>query len=461
MYNRIKGLLTPPVMVDSNQMLTATLLNTAVITMLLVTFLVPFLISLQVDSNRDRVISLILGWAMAAAMAGLWYLLRRGRVVLVSYLFSLTFWFVVTAVTFFFGGIRNTSTVGFALVIILAIMLLRQRKDAIFFTTLVLVALVAAYLAELQGMIAPLPQRGVESIDLIIYVSVFALTGSLLHFAVRNLNDALQRARVSEQAAAQANQQLQQLNVDLENRVAARTQAIVTSAEISRTVSTILDKDQLVTAVAQEIRDAFNYYQVHFYLLNETANILELAAGAGHAGIELVNRRHKVPVEKGLVGHTARTNQPVLAADVSQVEFWLPNPLLPDTQSEVTVPVALGNKVLGVLDIQQNIRYGLNQNDVDLLLSISGQVAVALENARLLAEARAQAEQEVLINQISQQIQNAATMEQAIQVAVREVGRAVNAPQTRVRLVTAPHNGGEQADNGRDNGRHPQPEAAA
>jgi GAF domain-containing protein len=456
MYNRIRGLLAPPKLEDKTQALSASLLNTALLTMMSVAFLVPPLIILTTPKESENLLVLLLGWTMTVMTGVLWYMMRRGRVELVSYLFCFSFLFVLTAVTFAFGGIRNSSTVGFTLLIIIAILLLRNRTAAIIFTSLSVFVVVAAYIAELQGIIHPQPQRSVSAVDFIIYASVFVLTGALLQFAVQNLNDALERAYASERAAADANQQLQGLNLELESRVAARTQALLTSAEISGTVATILDKGQLVNTVVKEIRDAFNYYQVNLYLLNVSGDTLELAAGAGHAGTELVMRQHKVSVDRGLVGRTVRTNQPVLAPDVMQVEFWLPNPLLPDTQSEVTVPVALGNKVLGVLDIQQNIRNSLGQNDVDLLLSISGQVAVALENARLLAEARAEAEQELLINQISQQIQRATTIEQAMQVAVREVGRAVQSPQTRVRLVA----GNVDANDELVYGRAPQPTAS-
>jgi GAF domain-containing protein len=143
-------------------------------------------------------------------------------------------------------------------------------------------------------------------------------------------------------------------------------------------------------------------------------------------------------VSKGLVGRTVRTNSSVLEPNVHLVSEWLPNPLLPHTQAEATVPISLGNEILGVLDIQQNQINGLNESDVDLLESISGQVAVALQNARLIANAQEKARQEVLINEIGQQIQNATTIERAMQVAVREIGRAVQAKETRVRLGTRP-----------------------
>jgi putative methionine-R-sulfoxide reductase with GAF domain len=438
MYDRIRGLLAPPVVKDENQVLSATLLNTVLLAMLGVTLVVPPLLLLANPIEEEGDPSLLLGWVMAALMAGLWYIMRRGYIEEVSYLFSFVFLLLLTAVTFLFGGIRNAGTVGFVLVIILAILLLRTRFASMLFTGLTILVLMIAYYAELQGMLKPQPPGVVSAVDFIIYCSIFALTGSLLHFAVRNLNDAIERARASEREAEKANQQLQGLNADLENRVAARTQALVTSAEISRDVSTILDKEQLVKDVADKIRNAFNYYQVHLYLLNEAGDLLELAAGAGHAGAELAARKHTVAIDEGLVGRAARTNEPVIAPDVKQVELWLANPLLPDTKSEVTVPISLAGKVLGVLDIQQNIRNSLGQSEANLLLSISGQVAVALQNANLLAQARQQADYEGRLNEVNQQIQSATTMEQAMQIAVREVGRALNVPQTRVRLGRRP-----------------------
>lgn len=433
MYHRIRNFLVPPTLENQSEALVATLLNTSLLVVFGVALVVPPLLFLVTPAGERNGLVLVLGGIMAAVTGGLWFLMRRGRIELASVLFSATLLVILTLITFRFGGVRNTTTAAFVLVIILAILLLKRRIASFLFTAFSVLALAGAYYAEVQGMIV-LPQRAVGIVDFIIYATIFALVGSLLRFAVRNLDLALARAWSSEQAAAVANRQLQGLNLELEDRVAARTQALVTSAEIGRYVSTILDRQRLVKEVADEIRDAFNYYQVHVYLLNEKDNILELAAGAGHAGAELVARRHSVPVEKGLVGRAVRTNEAVLAPDVTQVESWLPNPLLPDTQSEVTVPIAVGEKVLGVLDIQQNRVNALGQSDADLLMSISGQVAVALENARLLSQAQARAAQEALINQISQQIQSAATIESALQIAVREVGRAIDAPHTRVRL---------------------------
>lgn len=159
-----------------------------------------------------------------------------------------------------------------------------------------------------------------------------------------------------------------------------------------------------------------------------------MAGGTGEAGQTLLARGHKLSKGKGLVGRAAETNAPVLVSDTSQDLNWLPNPLLPETKSEIAVPISMGNQVLGVLDVQHNIVEGLTQDDVDLLMSLASQVAIALQNARSFTAAQQRADHEAMISSISQSIQNTTTIEAALQTAARELGRALGSTETRVIL---------------------------
>jgi GAF domain-containing protein len=223
----------------------------------------------------------------------------------------------------------------------------------------------------------------------------------------------------------------------------ARGRALETSAQVSHRLSTILDQQQLVAEVVEQVQQGFNYYHVHIYLVDDAGQTLAMAGGTGEAGRAMLAGRHRIPWGKGLVGRAAETRETVLVPDVSQEEGWLPNPLLPDTRSEIAVPIMAGERVLGVLDVQHNLVAGLGESDADLLGSIAGQAAVALQNTRLFAETQQRAEREARLNQISQRIQSTTTVESALQIAVRELGQALGAHETSVRLHSAaqPGNG--------------------
>ena len=221
--------------------------------------------------------------------------------------------------------------------------------------------------------------------------------------------------------------QLQETLQGLEQRVADRTRALETATEVSRRLSTILDQDELAKTVVDELVNSFGYYYAHIYRFDgDDKNTLHMKGGTGEAGKILLARGHKIPKGQGLVGRAAETNSVVLVNDTLNEEGWVPNDLLPETKSEIAVPITLGEEVLGVFDVQHNELNAFTEEDAGLLQSLANQIAIAAQNAQAYEDTQRRADREALMANIAQEIQSTTTMEDALKVAVRELGRALD-----------------------------------
>ena len=192
-----------------------------------------------------------------------------------------------------------------------------------------------------------------------------------------------------------------------------------------------------------KLQQNFGYYYAQIYLLDAAGENLVFKKGSDQLGTELFEQGFHLPRGKGIIGYVAETGIPFVTNNVNDVVFFYRNPLLPNTQSELAVPIAVGDNVLGVLDVQQNQFGGLEQEDADLLQSIANQVAVALQNARTYAQTQRRANRETLLAAIGQRIQRTTTTEEALQVAVREMGRALSAENVTIKVGAPKRNGNE------------------
>jgi len=167
--------------------------------------------------------------------------------------------------------------------------------------------------------------------------------------------------------------------------LAQQARQLQTVAEVATAASTILDTNELLQKVVDLTRIRFELYHAHIYLLNETEDMLELKAGAGEKGRKMVKQGWSIPLVSGksLVARAARHRRGEIVNDVQANPHWLPNPLLPNTRSELAVPLIVGDQLLGVLDVQADEVDYFTEEDVHIQGTLAAQVAVAIKNAQL------------------------------------------------------------------------------
>lgn len=399
---------------------------------LLGTAVILSLLLLLLDSTTpiaERLV-IVLGPSLLVVFAGviiLWLLRLRHLQIAGVVLSSILFIAIIFAIYNSGLGVSSPSVAGFVVVIILAASLSEGRFPVLIFTLLSILVSLAFLIGQQQGILTITTSTLPPIVSWIVFFFVFILSGALLSVALRRLNAALDRAQQSEQS-------LREMANVLEIRVAERTKALEISAEISRRLSTILDQEQLVAEVVREVQRAFGYYHTHIYLLDEKKQNLVLAGGTGEAGRMLLTAGHKISTSRGLVGEAAQSRQTVLAPDVRQRPEWVSNRLLPETAAEIAVPILLGHELKGVLDVQHNVINGLTESDRILLESITNQVAVALENARLYADAQERGQREALVNAIGQKIQRAGSVDAVLQIAIQELGQALDSQTAKIQI---------------------------
>ncbi|MBK8617516.1 MAG: GAF domain-containing protein [Anaerolineales bacterium] len=190
--------------------------------------------------------------------------------------------------------------------------------------------------------------------------------------------------------------QLQETLQSLEQRVADRTRNLELAAEVGRSVSQVGALDVILKNAAEIIRSRFNLYYVQVYLTDPSQTNLLLLSGTGKVGEELLSRNHRLPLNTGSInGRAAIERKSVVITDTTANTTFRPNPLLPHTRSEMAMPLLVGDKVVGVLDLQSEQTNSLNQEILPAFEALAGQLAIAIQNASLLAEteqARAEVE---------------------------------------------------------------------
>lgn len=212
-----------------------------------------------------------------------------------------------------------------------------------------------------------------------------------------NFNDetgALARAFISLRV------QLRDIIRGLEERLDARDRDILATQEVSRAAATQRDLQFLMDEVVNLIINQFtNIYHAQIFLVDHDRRYAVLRASTGEAGQKLLARGHRLAVGSlSVIGQVTEQGRPVVAADISTSEVHRRNEFLQETEAELAIPLRVGERIIGALDVQSKLTNTFDEDQIKILQTMADQIAIAIENARLYEESIKQLEEVVSSN---------------------------------------------------------------
>ena len=230
----------------------------------------------------------------------------------------------------------------------------------------------------------------------------------LVLMLLSNYRDNTEKIRLEELQTI--NKELENLSQDLDLRVTERTAELETRsaelenntkqlekratqfeaiAQIARTITSIQGLESLLPRISQLISQRFGFYHVGVFLLDESQKFAVLSAANSEGGQRMLARKHRLGVgQSGIVGYVTATGNPRIALDTGMDAVYFDNPDMPNTRSEMALPLRIGRRIIGALDVQSTEANAFSEDDVEALSILADEVSIAIENARLYEESQ-------------------------------------------------------------------------
>ncbi len=352
----------------------------------------------QLLSTLTLILSVFLFCALFSRPNSIGVFLVLGGITLTSYTLSRTqyyrfgayiFTYAFTAVGFiriYQGTANSVDSSIFSTVIISLIfssVLLSQRG----FLTLAILTTIATFTAPLYSN-SPITE-----------VDNFARTGGVvlvigaILYGIQIFRANLEKESLKE--LSDANRELEDIATNLEQRIGARTLELERAnqqvqaraarlqiiSEISHEITSNVDQQlkELLNRITRLISEKLGFYHVGIFLLDENREFAVLRAANSEGGQRMLNRRHQLKVGGiGIVGYVSQGGRPRIALDTGSDAVFFNNPDLPRTRSEIALPLKYGPTIIGVLDVQSTLPSAFNDEDTNLLSTLTDQIAIVI-----------------------------------------------------------------------------------
>lgn len=395
MLTNLQNIFSPPVFPEDDDK-TRKAKYAHVMTLVLLGIAVTFEVSVRISmaSSLTSFEVILIGFAIIC-ITGL-VLLRRGYVQLTSYLLIALIWITSNGFAATGYGARDASyIINFAIVLMAGLLLGWQAS--VIFTILSIASGFTLALLEQNGIInIPVYPITFFARDIAL---IFGLNGVLIYLLINGLENALKKSRSHLGELESANASLNFTQTELQARSADllmansqlenRTRKLHAIAEVTRTATALRNFDELLDSITSIISSQLGYYHVAIFLLDEQKQYAILRSANTDTGMQMLSQGYRLPVgQLGIVSSVAQNGQPRIALNIGRDSKFFENLNLPDTQSELALPLKSGNEIIGVLDIQSRTANDFTETDISTLSILADQVGISLQNALLFEESQ-------------------------------------------------------------------------
>lgn len=395
----IKRLFSPPLFDNEGDNFLAKFINGfAWAAIALLAIAIAIYAATPTDANALLTVIVLSGLILAMLLA--LYVLHKGNLSLSAEIIVVLGWLGLGIQAFTADGVRDVIIVAYIAISLLASIIINWRAGSVFMLLSIIAVWVLALL-EVNGILKPRSQEPIAfSRDLSI---VFIAIAVLIYFNTTSLRRIVNRANQNEESLLAANENLLALNQTLEERVTQRTAELEKTdkyhawrarqleaiSQVTRVITSIQDPDTLLPYVTQVISEQFGIYHTGIFLLDKEREFAVLRATNSDGGRRMLMRGHKLRVgQTGIVGFVTATGQPRIALDVGADATHFENPDLPNTHSEIALPLRYAGQIIGALDVQSTEPNAFGQDDIETLLTLADQVSAAIRNTLTFDEIR-------------------------------------------------------------------------
>jgi len=215
-----------------------------------------------------------------------------------------------------------------------------------------------------------------------------------------------------------------------------RAEQLLASAEIAREAISARDIDLMLRNATNQIRERLGYYHASIFLLDSLGRYAILREASGEIGQIMKQSGHQLAVgSRSLVGQATALGRTIVANNVQGNPDYYPNPLLPETRSEIVVPLRVGDRLLGALDVQSRSYDAFQPEDVQILETLASLLAIALDNALLYTRTQQNLNQQRIFYQIISEASGSLVVEEIIEKSLRGLHEALPAERLAIFML--------------------------